>query len=325
MPDASSLLLGPTQAVALWQAPPRSTDDFAARQKLSGRGLTLKETEFGFCPAPEALAEAPWVGFTLNGLPCAVQSNWGQLRRFTGLPLEGLTPGDAALLVEDKASLWLEAFEEKTGLAVRLTDIVPGKALPFQIGLSCGSQVVRMGLSEQAITALSAALPYLRVEVPGSFAVALKLEFGTFELPAAELKALCPGDALAWESAPDHLRLIAQDSHSAGAKWAEAGLELTTAFGRIMQGEHLGMASELDAGQAGSMDDLDVRISVRAGEALMTLGDLRKLGPGTILPMTEPETDHVDLVVNGKRIGTGQLVTVGGTRAVEIKDLFGDG
>jgi len=92
-----------------------------------------------------------------------------------------------------------------------------------------------------------------------------------------------------------------------------------------MQGEHLGMASELDAGQAGSMDDLDVRISVRAGEALMTLGDLRKLGPGTILPMTEPETDHVDLVVNGKRIGTGQLVTVGGTRAVEIKDLFGDG
>ena len=100
---------------------------------------------------------------------------------------------------------------------------------------------------------------------------------------------------------------------------------MTTAFGRIMQGEHLGMGSEIDEPEAKAMDDLDVRISVRAGEALMTLGDLRILGPGSILPMVEPEADHVDLVVNGKRIGTGQLVTVGGTRAVEIKDLFGDG
>jgi len=72
-------------------------------------------------------------------------------------------------------------------------------------------------------------------------------------------------------------------------------------------------------------DDLDVRVSVRAGEALITLGDLKKLGAGSILPMSQSDGDGVDLVVNGRRIGTGQLVRVGGAQAVEIKELFSDG
>ena len=67
------------------------------------------------------------------------------------------------------------------------------------------------------------------------------------------------------------------------------------------------------------------RLSVRVGETLITLSDLRAAGPGTVLTLDRPDGALADLVINGQVIGTGQIITVAGRKACEIRSLFGDG
>jgi len=326
MPDDSSLLLVPNQRVDVLTFETRTNDDLEIRRKLCGRGAAVKGSGLGFCGVLPVQDDAPWIALTVDGAKAAVQVNWGQLRRFAGLPLEGLSPDDIALILEDKAADWLEEFEKKTGLAVRLTGVRDADSDEvFSLGMTWDGLACPAIFSQAAISVLSKALPIAQQHIPGDLGMALRVEIGAFSIKAGALGTLSKGDALAWEKPPETVRLIAQDSHSAAAKWSDGGLEITSGFQRMDQGEHLGMASELEEPQAEAMDDLDVRVSVRAGEALITLGDLKKLGAGSILPMSKSDGDGVDLVVNGRRIGTGQLVRVGGAQAVEIKELFSDG
>lgn len=83
-------------------------------------------------------------------------------------------------------------------------------------------------------------------------------------------------------------------------------------------------AAGLPSGPA-SLDALEVRLSVRLGETLMTLAELRQAGPGTVITLDRPDGAPVELVVNGQVIGTGQIITVAGQKACEIHSLFGDG
>lgn len=326
MSGAPSLHLASNQRVDNEIYETRTPDDLEVRAKLCGRGLTLKGKELAFCGARPVQKDAPWIVFSVNGAEAALQTNWGKLRRFAGVPLEGLQSNDIALILEDQAANWIEDFEKGTGVNVRLKgfkdDVFDGA---LSIGLLWDGSSYPLALSDTATSALSDALPYQKPQVPDDLGMALRVEVGAFEIKVKDLASLMIGDALSWEQLPENVRLIVQDSHSARAKWTEDGLEITAGFQRMDQGEHLGMASELEEPQVDAMDDLDVRISVRAGEALITLGDLKKLGAGSILPMSQTDNDGVDLVVNGRRIGTGQLVTVGGVRAVEIKELFSDG
>lgn len=72
-------------------------------------------------------------------------------------------------------------------------------------------------------------------------------------------------------------------------------------------------------------DRVEVRVSIRLGETLMSVAELREAGPGTVLALDRAEGAPVDIVVNGQPIGTGDIVSVAGQRAVEIRTLFGDG
>lgn len=74
-----------------------------------------------------------------------------------------------------------------------------------------------------------------------------------------------------------------------------------------------------------SLDRLEVRLSIRMGETMMTLAELRQAGPGTILTLDRPDGALVEIVANGQPIGTGEVISVSGQRAVEIRTLFADG
>ncbi|MFD2440650.1 FliM/FliN family flagellar motor switch protein [Paracoccus kondratievae] len=77
-----------------------------------------------------------------------------------------------------------------------------------------------------------------------------------------------------------------------------------------------------DRSSIGALDDLELSLSVRFGETLVTLQDLRNAGPGTIFTLDRPDGTLVEMMVNGKVIGTGDLISVAGQRAVEIRSLF---
>lgn len=79
------------------------------------------------------------------------------------------------------------------------------------------------------------------------------------------------------------------------------------------------------AGGPQTLDMLELRLSFRLGETLMPLADLRKAGPGTIITLDRPDGAMVDILANGQLIGTGEVISVAGQRAIEIRSLFGEG
>lgn len=73
------------------------------------------------------------------------------------------------------------------------------------------------------------------------------------------------------------------------------------------------------------LDALEMRLSFRLGEALMSVADLRAAGPGTLITLDRPDGALVDIVVNGQVIGQGEIVTIAGQKACEIRRIFGEG
>ncbi|MFI0397153.1 FliM/FliN family flagellar motor switch protein [Paracoccus sp. p1-h21] len=73
------------------------------------------------------------------------------------------------------------------------------------------------------------------------------------------------------------------------------------------------------------LDALEMRLSFRLGEALMSVADLRAAGPGTLITLDRPDGALVDIVVNGQVIGQGEVVTIAGQKACEIRRIFGEG
>jgi len=69
---------------------------------------------------------------------------------------------------------------------------------------------------------------------------------------------------------------------------------------------------------------LPVRMVFQAGQIEMTIGDVERLAPGMLLPIDRILDDVLDIVVNGKRIGRGELVSVGNGLAVRVTRLNTD-
>lgn len=68
---------------------------------------------------------------------------------------------------------------------------------------------------------------------------------------------------------------------------------------------------------------LDVRVTVSAelGRVTMPIGDLLKLGEGSVVELNHPVTGPIDLVANGVRIARGEVVVVDDCFAVQIKQI----
>lgn len=76
--------------------------------------------------------------------------------------------------------------------------------------------------------------------------------------------------------------------------------------------------------EAAALDGLPMRLVCELGRLELTLGELREIGPGSILPLSRPREDAVDLVVNGQAMGRGRLVEIGDSLGVQIVRLTGD-
>jgi type III secretion protein Q len=73
------------------------------------------------------------------------------------------------------------------------------------------------------------------------------------------------------------------------------------------------------------LDELAMKLVFEVGRFEMSLGDLRTLGPGHVFSLDRDPEQSVDIVVNGRRIGSGQLVRVGERLGVKVLRLGQDG
>ena len=67
--------------------------------------------------------------------------------------------------------------------------------------------------------------------------------------------------------------------------------------------------------------DVDLPVSIRFGETEMLLEDAVKLGVGSIIELDSAIDQPVDLIVNGKSVARGEVVTVDGFYGVRITEI----
>ncbi len=68
---------------------------------------------------------------------------------------------------------------------------------------------------------------------------------------------------------------------------------------------------------------LDVHVTVTAelGRARLSVGDVLKLGPGSVLELNRAVSEPVDLMVQGVRLARGEVVVVDDHFAIRIQEL----
>ena len=69
---------------------------------------------------------------------------------------------------------------------------------------------------------------------------------------------------------------------------------------------------------------LPVSIVFQAGQIDLTVRDVQQLAAGVLLPIHRNLDQVFDIVANGKRIGSGELVKTGDSLAVRVTKLNAD-
>lgn len=73
---------------------------------------------------------------------------------------------------------------------------------------------------------------------------------------------------------------------------------------------------------AGMLEDVAVAMVVELGRVSVSAADVMGLRPGQVIELSRSPGDPVDLVVDGKRLGKGELVEIEGELGVRILELF---
>lgn len=142
-------------------------------------------------------------------------------------------------------------------------------------------------------------------------------------LTLGELHSLQPGDVVMLDCLPDQ-QLLLRLGESLQTRVRRSGenleclaplIAVTPERNDVMT--QTAAASDLDV----SLDDLPIKLVCQIGSVELSLAQLREMGPGSLLQMTSRAQDGVDLMVNGRRVGRGELVTIGeglGVRLLEF-------
>ena len=308
-------------------------------------------------------ADGAWLALSVNGHQARIALSWGAARRVAGVSLENASETDCALLLEEAMSDWLDAVESQTGLALRYNGLQRGaKDLPSLLPISVRAEIRAEGhaaplrlnlpvdLSPAAAAALVPALQKLRKPPsPDHLLLRVAVEVDSMRLTLAEMKSLRPGDALVLDDLPDTGRVLVESQFAALAKpnraagphsWVlETGFtprnpEASTSEAPASHFDRVSMTSSdtppspnearPETTQIDGFDAMELRLSFRLGETLMTLADLRRTGPGTIITLDRPDGALVDIVINGQIVGSGEIIAVAGQRAIEIRSLLGE-
>jgi flagellar motor switch protein FliN len=72
-----------------------------------------------------------------------------------------------------------------------------------------------------------------------------------------------------------------------------------------------------------SLLDVPIDISVEIGRTKMSIGELLSLSKGSIVELKKTAGDAVDIYVNGKLLGKGELVVVNERLGVRVAKIVG--
>ena len=70
--------------------------------------------------------------------------------------------------------------------------------------------------------------------------------------------------------------------------------------------------------------DVPVRVTVQIGRSRLTLGELVRLGPGSLIPLDREAHEPADILINGKVVARGEVVTIDSAYGVRITSITKD-
>jgi len=114
---------------------------------------------------------------------------------------------------------------------------------------------------------------------------------------------------------------------NAAANVAQAGAELAAAavqpvaFGQLGAGQKSETSRNLDL-----LLDVEIPVSVEVGRARLSLEEILRLVPGSVISLDKKSEEPVDLRVNGKLVARGEVVLVDdsyGLRITQVVDAAG--
>lgn len=112
----------------------------------------------------------------------------------------------------------------------------------------------------------------------------------------------------------------ASDVANASAHLASAAVQ-PVAFGQLGAGQRADNGRNLEL-----LLDVEIPISVEVGRTQLSLEDVLRLVPGSVVPLDKKAEEPVDLRVNGKLVARGEVVLVDdqyGLRITQIVDAAG--
>ncbi|MCZ6596006.1 MAG: flagellar motor switch protein FliN [Planctomycetota bacterium] len=67
--------------------------------------------------------------------------------------------------------------------------------------------------------------------------------------------------------------------------------------------------------------DVPVRVTVELGQTRISLGELVKIGPGSLVRLDREAHEPADILVNGKIVARGEIVTINDSYGVRVTSV----
>lgn len=243
-----------------------------------------------------------------------------------------LSASAQALLLEWALLELIEPLEQLLGETIRLVEpVAPCGALILHLGVALGEQLGELatlelapGIAERAAALLEAHL----ADAPhplGAVRLPLYVRSGWQWLTLTELRSLRTGDVLMLEQPQAADLLLDLGGTRRARARRENGraclLEALVAIDPIKERPMSRMTDE-QAGPA-ALDDLPIKVECQLGALELSLAQLQSLGEGSVLELPGSEAEAVELTVNGRRIGRGELVRIGAGLGVRLTQIAG--
>jgi type III secretion protein Q len=299
------------------------------RQNWTGQcaGLALSVQWSGASPPFEpgievslSLGDAP---FTL-GLPKDVLALFG-LADLVSADFNSLA---GSMLLELALLSLIEPLEQLAGLPLRVVEASGPQpwvvSLVMHVQLAQGAPLnVPLHLSAAAATLLADLLdlhaPAASSELP-ALHLPFTVESGEAELTVGELRSLNPGDVVMLDHWPERqARLVLEGRLHARAELDGDTLKLLEQpIALNLLKEHFMTETAAPQSLDSALDELPLKLVCQVGSVELSLAQLRELGAGSLVQLTPQLNDGVDLMVNGRRVGQGQLVKIGDGLGVRL-------
>ncbi len=254
-----------------------------------------------------------------------------------GLPAKGPqhspqrpSPVDLAtsLLIE---YTWLPLLESLETLLEQPLRILPSASFEAHLRLDL---TLRLGdhAAQSACLVMDASSAALIVDVldrccpraPLAFdtlPVAAQLNAGDAPLTVAEWQSLQPGDVVMLDQPADaDPSLVIGERLHASVQVDGGRLRLRQPLKTVPFPVNRNHPMSTLQATDGTLDSLPLTLTCQLGSHELTLAQLREMGPGSVLPLTT-DSERVELIINGRRVGHGELVRIGSGLGVRLLSL----